>query len=160
MIEIVAGDLFDATEKFLCHQCNCITKKAAHLSKDVFTKYPYADIYSGRITPNQPGTIEIYGNGQDQRYVVNLLGQYYPGTPKYPTSSKDGTLAREKYFHQCLLKLAKVPDLESVAFPFGIGCGAAGGTWEHYLGTLKNFEKYVKFKYNTKVVIYKLRELL
>jgi hypothetical protein len=155
MIEIVTGDLFDATEKYLCHQCNCITQKAAHLSKDVFARYPYADIYAGRTEPNQPGTIEIRGNGQDQRYVINMLGQFYPGVPKYPTSAKDGTKAREKYFYQCLLKIAKVPNLESIAFPWKVGCGAAGGTWHHYLGNITNFANFVEEKQGAKVTIYR-----
>lgn len=155
MIKIVSGDIFDSTEKYLCHQCNCITQKAAHLSKDVFARYPYADIYTGRSTPNQPGTIEIRGNGQDQRYIVNILGQYYPGNPKYPTSLKDGVLAREKYFHRALLALAKVPSLESVAFPWKIACGAAGGDWNHYLVTITNFANYVESSQGTKVVIYR-----
>jgi hypothetical protein len=154
MIQIITGDIFDAKEKYLCHQCNCVTNKAAHLSKDVFTKYPYADIYSGRTEPNQPGTIEIRGNGQDQRYVINMLGQYYPGSPKYPTSSKDGTLVREKFFHKCLLEIAKIPNLESLAFPWRVGCGAAGGIWENYLGTLTNFAIYLEKTQGAKVFIY------
>jgi hypothetical protein len=155
MINIVTGSIFDAKEKYLCHQCNCITKKAAHLSKDVFEKYPYADIYTGRVDPNKPGTIEVRGNGQDQRYVINLLGQYYPGIPKFPTSKLDGTLARENYFYQCLLRIAKLPQLESLAFPWKIGCGAAGGTWEHYLGKLTNFANYVETTQGAKVSIYR-----
>src|SRR5574338_875912 len=154
MIEIVSGDIFDSTEKYLCHQCNCVTQKAAHLSKDVFARYPYADIYAGRRQPNNPGTIEIRGNGQDQRYIVNILGQYYPGNPKFPLSNLDGVQAREKYFHKALLALAKVPDLESVAFPWKIACGAAGGDWNHYLVTLTNFANYVESTQGTKVVIY------
>lgn len=88
--------------------------------------------------------------------VIALLGQCYPGTPKYPNSDLDGFKAREKYFHKALLQVARIQDLESVAIPFGIGCGAAGGNWDHYLGIIQNFEKYVKEKQNTKVVIYKL----
>lgn len=155
MIEIVTGDIFDATEQYLCHQCNCVTKKAAHLSKDVFAKYPYADVYAGRIDPDKPGTISIKGNGIDQRLVINCFGQYYPGKPKYPDSAIDGIKIREKYFHNCLLRIAKLPDLKSVAFPWRIGCGAAGGNWENYLGTLTNFAQYVKATQDTKVIIYR-----
>lgn len=155
MIEIVTGDLFEAKEKYIVHQCNCVTNRAAHLAKDVFGKYPYADIYSARTTHDSPGSIIIRGNGQDQRYVVAILGQYYPGKPKYPHSDLDGTNIREKYFYHGLLRLAKIPDLESVAFPWRIGCGAAGGNWERYLGKLTNFAHYVHDKYNTKVVIYR-----
>jgi O-acetyl-ADP-ribose deacetylase (regulator of RNase III) len=154
MIEIVQGDLFDAQEKYLVHQCNCVTNRAAHLAKDVFAKYPYADIYTPREKPDNPGHIIIRGNGQDQRFVVALLGQYYPGTPKFPTSKVDGVNAREKYFYHSLLRLAQVPNLESIAFPWKIACGAAGGNWEHYLGKINNFAKYVGEKDGTLVRIY------
>lgn len=155
MIEIVTGDIFDAKEKYLCHQCNCVTKRAAHLSKDVFEHYPWADIYTGRINPDTPGTVIIRGDGKGQRYVANILGQYYPGKPKDPQSALDGSKVREKYFHRALVRLAKTPLLESVAFPWKIACGAAGGNWEHYLGTLENFAKYVEITQGTKVVIYR-----
>ena len=158
MIEIITGDIFDAKEKYLLHQCNCITKRAAHLSKDVFTKYPWADIYARRHATDiidTPGQIMVRGNGTDQRFVINLLGQYYPGKPKFPESKLDGIKIREKYFHQCLLRVAKIPDLESIAFPWRISCGAAGGDWDHILGTITNFAQYVKETQNTKVVIYR-----
>jgi O-acetyl-ADP-ribose deacetylase (regulator of RNase III) len=155
MIEIITGDIFDSKEKYLCHQCNCVTNKAAHLSKDVFTKYPYADAYSGRVEPDKPGTIQVKGNGQDQRYVINMFGQYYPGKSKYPYSNLDGIEIRRKYFYKCLLRIAKLSELESLAFPWRIGCGAAGGDWAHYLGTLTNFANYVETTQGAKVLIYR-----
>jgi O-acetyl-ADP-ribose deacetylase (regulator of RNase III) len=154
-VEIITGDIFDSTEKYLCHQCNCLTKRAAHLSKDVFTKYPYADIYAARKEQDPPGTIIIRGDGQQNRFIVNMLGQVYPGSPRYPDSKLDGYKARQRYFHLCLMALAKIPNLESVAFPWKIGCGAAGGDWKYYQGTIKNFATYVAEKQGTKVVIYK-----
>lgn len=84
-----------------------------------------------------------------------LLGQYEPGLSKDEDSELDGTKARQKYFYHSLLRLAKVSNLESIAFPWKIGCGAAGGNWEYYLGTLHNFAKYVKEQNNTRVVIYR-----
>lgn len=158
MIEIVTGSIFDAKEKYLLHQCNCVTKKAAHLSKDVFSKYAWADVYARRYAENlidTPGKIIVRGNGLDQRYVINLLGQYYPGKPKFPTSALDGTKVREKYFHECLLRVAKIQDLESVAFPWRIGCGAAGGDWEHYLAIITNFANYIDMTQKANVVIYR-----
>lgn len=155
MIEIITGDIFDSKEKYLCHQCNCVTNRAAHLAKDMFEHYPYADIYAPRTEPDKPGHIIVRGNGQDQRYVVALLGQYYPGKSKYPASTLDGLPIREKYFYNCLLRLAKIPDLESIAFPWRIGCGAAGGYWERYLGTINNFAQYVEEKQGAKVIIYR-----
>lgn len=157
MIEIVHGNLLDAKEKYIAQQCNCISKKAAHLAFDVFKRFPYADIYSTRPNTDKPGTIVIKGDGDSQRYVINMLGQYYPGSPKYPNSALDGSKIRENYFYKCLLEIAKIKNLESIAFPYKIGCGAAGGDWKHYFANLNNFEKYVS-KQGTKVVLYCLTE--
>jgi len=157
-IEIVTGSIFDSKEKYLCHQCNCVTKRAAHLSKTVFEYYPYADIYCIRKSPDTPGTIIVRGDRESRRYVIALLGQYYPGNSKYPISELDGIRAREKYFHKALLAVAKISNLESVAFPWRIGCGAAGGNWDHYLGTIENFSKYIETTQNANVKIYRLPE--
>lgn len=159
MITIVKGNLLDATEKFLVHQTNCITKRAAHLSKDVFQRFPYADVYTGRQVADHPGSIEIRGNGVDQRYVVNLFGQYYPGKPKNPDLIYDGFQTRERYFYQGLLSLAKVSDLESVAMPVGIGCGAAGGNWNTYLSLITKFANYIEETQRAQVVLYDLNHL-
>jgi len=155
VVEIVTGSIFDATEKYICHQCNCVTKKAAHLSKDMFQHFPFADVYTGRATPNEPGTISVKGNGIDQRYVINIFGQFYPGYPKEALGDLDGYDARAKYFYHGLLRIAKIPNLESIAFPWKVGCGAADGDWEVYQGNIENFAKYVEQSQGAKVVIYR-----
>lgn len=156
MIHIVRGDIFDAKEKYICHQTNCVTNKAAHLAHDMFKKFPYADIYTNRLSPDTPGNIFIKGNGTSERYVINMLGQYYPGISKYPNSNIDGIKAREKYFHQCLLRIAKISNIESIAFPFRVGCGIAGGNWDHYLVIIENFAKYIYDTQKAITLIYKL----
>lgn len=161
MIEIITGNLLDAKEKYICHQCNCVSHMAAGVAKAIFDKFPYSDIYSIRhkgqdmIAHDVPGTNIIKGNGIDQRFVVNMLSQYYPGG-SYPHYENDNTKSRQQYFHKCLKSLAKVPDLDSVAFPAGIGCGLAAGDWEWYYGTIKNFASYIEKMQHAKVVIYKL----
>lgn len=155
-IEIVTGDIFDSKENFFCHQTNCIsTSNAAGLAKDIFTKYPYADCYVSRTETSIPGTIDIRGNGLDQRFIVNLHGQVYPGRCRYPLSNLDGLAARQKYFYHGLLRLAKIKDLESVAFPWRVGCGLGGGDWEHYIGQINIFAQYIEEFQGAKVFIYK-----
>lgn len=149
MLQIVTGDLLDCKEKYLCHQTNCVTNRSKYLAKSVFVRFPYADIYSARKSPSSPGSIAIKGDGVDQRIVINLLGQYYPGC-KYPNSKKDGNSARVSYFKSCL-DLMKHLDGD-FAFPWRIGCGAAGGDWNTYLGLLTEFEDGIEHN----VVIYKL----
>ena len=163
MIEVVTGDLLESKEKYIAHQCNCLTQNSAGAAKAIFDKYPHANTYERRVrgedgqTTNVdvPGTIAILGDGKEQRFVVNMYAQYYPGKPKYPKSSLDGSAVRLSYFYTCLLRVAKIPDLESIAFPWRIGCNLAGGNWDLYLGNLTNFAQYVGEKFGTKVMIYR-----
>lgn len=153
MIKVITGDLMLATEKYIAHQANCVSDGGAGgIARTIFDKYPYADCYSSRKEKDKPGTIDIRGSGE-QRLIINMFSQYYPGGSRYPDSSLDGVAAREKYFHKCLLRVAKITDLESIAFPWKIGCGIAGGVWAHYLGTLTNFANFVETK-GVKVSIY------
>mgnify|MGYP001602773114 CR=1 FL=1 len=156
-LETIIGDLFEADTRFIAHQCNCITQKAAHLSAAMFERFPYANCYKGRTTPDQPGTIQIRGNGADQRFVINCFGQGWPGKPKYPDSVQDGFEARKRYFHSCLKEIAKIPAPQSIGFPHGIGCGAAGGDWTWYEKQLEKFAAFVG-ETGARVVIYKLED--
>ncbi len=162
MIEIVTGDLLDSKEKYIAHQCNCLTENSAGTAKAIFDKWPHANAYARRVRDENgvttnidtPGLIAILGNGENERYVINMYAQYYPGRPKFPKSTLDGVPARQNYFYRCLLRVAKIPNLESVAFPWRIGCNLGGGDWEFYLGTLTLFSKYVEEK-GVAVKIYK-----
>lgn len=152
-ILVITGDLLNATEKYILHQTNCISQgAAAGIARAIFDKYPYADCYSNRKERSIPGTFDIMGNGLDQRFVINLHSQKYPGGPNIDSDNQE---ARQKYFYRGLLRLAKVENLESIAINWKIGCGIAGGNWDYYLGTLTNFAKYIKEKQNAEVVIYR-----
>lgn len=176
MLHLVKGDLFESKERYIVHQVNAVTTRAAHLAYYMFKRFPYSDVYSPRalrdgdkkhaenllkhpdevsFDEDKPGDIIIRGNGKDQRFVIALLGQYFPGPVRYPDSKKDGFKARQKYFHQGLWKIAQIPSLESVAFPQGIGCGAAGMSWDIYYKILQNFAEYLDGK--AEVYIYHLK---
>lgn len=155
MIDIISGSLLDAKEKYIAHQCNCLTQHSAGTAKSLFDKWPHADTYRDRTEPDILGSIKILGDGLNERYIINMFAQYYPGKPKYPLSTKDGLAAREKQFHKCLLRVAKIENLESIAFPWKIGCNLGGGIWEHYLGTLTNFANYVEEQQGARVIIYR-----
>jgi O-acetyl-ADP-ribose deacetylase (regulator of RNase III) len=159
--KVVEGDIFKVKTKYIAHQCNCITLKGGHLSKTMFSHYPFADIYktrervtNWRETRDRPGTIIVKGNGDDERYVINMLGQIFPGKPKYTDSKSDGFNARITYFGKCLVLMSKIEDLESVAFPWRIGCGAAGNDWNKYSRMINIFAD----KVDAKVFIVKLPE--
>lgn len=162
MIETITGDLLVAPEKYIVHQTNCVSMgRAGGLAYFLFKQFPYADCYSDRAESSVPGTLDIRGDGINDRLVVNLHGQYFPGGPlddEDGTEYLDTAYRRQKYFHKALLRLAKVENLESVAFPYCIGCGIAGGDWTWYEGTINNFAKYIKEKQGASTVIYQREE--
>jgi hypothetical protein len=164
VLSVVHQDLLTAQETYLCHQINCVTRRAAFLAQAIFHQFPYADVYKSRpyryLTDNppptqKPGNIIISGNGHDRRYIAGLLGQVYPGKPRFPVGGLDGHKAREDHFLHCLqfLEALYIKKGGSFAFPFGIGCGAAGGSWPKYQQLLERFQEATE----AKVVLYKLK---
>ena len=173
-ISIVNGDILNAPETYIVHQCNCTTLTSAGLAKSINKKYPWADIYSTRkkqgtfrenivslTTPDIPGTIKIQSNPFKTKHVICMFAQYSPGKISYNTTSKkishtkfaDTSYNRSKWFTQCLDAIAKeLPFIKTFAFPYKIGCGLAGGDWELYLKHLSNFARL----YKRNVIIYKL----
>ena len=167
MLEIIQKSITEVDAKYIAHQCNCLTTKAAGVAAVIFNAFPYADVYrtrnnydvrvsleqpSSKNKRDQPGTIEICGNGKDQRFVINMFAQVYPGSPKYTESNLDGYDARKKYFAKCLDLIVEIKDLESIAFPYKIGCNLAGGDWENYQKMLEEFSD----KINAKILICKI----
>eukprot|EP00051_Salpingoeca_urceolata_P011749 m.145969 g.145969 ORF g.145969 m.145969 type:complete len:425 (+) comp17236_c0_seq2:3756-5030(+) len=142
------GDLLNASEHYLVHQTNCRSTYPKGLSAALFKKFPHANVYKDG-TPRTPGDITV--RGKPGRLVVNLHGQVGPGKPK--ASGDDTPQARLKYFKAGLEKIAALPDLESVAFPFKIGCGLGGGNWPEYRDALHDFSQKVR---PARVVLYKL----
>ena len=155
-ISAVDGDLLDSTEQYICQQCNCLTTRTFGLSAAIAKKYPYANIYRGRKQPDIPGTIKIVGNGHDQRYIICMLAQYNKSKPN-PLGKHDSFVDRQRWFRACLDRIGlldrKDHALQSIAFPFEIGCGLAGGDWEAYRAMLFQFARQHP---SVKIVIYRL----
>ena len=165
-LSVKKGDLLSSTEQFIAHQCNCTTSNSAGLSTLIATKFRYADPYSRRRPdPSRrnrclrddeslPGTIQVWRpeKGDKGPIVVGMYAQYEPGKPS--RSGDDSQGMREKYFKRCLRLIGdKIEGLESIAFPWQIGCGLAGGDWKVYEGMIKEFAESHP---DLKVVIYKL----
>lgn len=155
-LKTVDGNLLDAKEDYLAHQCNCITVRGNNLSKQMFNKYEYANTYKLRTrgdkkTYDTPGTIAIKGNGIDKRYVINMYGQYYPSVSKY---ANDTTDKRIQWFKECLDEISKIDDIhnKTMAMPSRIGCGAAAGDWKQYYKIIQDFANKEKIH----ITLYKL----
>lgn len=161
----VTGNLLESTAQFIAHNCNCLTEKAAGLALVMFKRFPYSDIYKRRkqkeSQKDSPGTIVVRGDGKDQRFVINMLAQYYPGPSKnfkYGTCGSEASLdsyeQRKQWFATCLQQIKVLaPTMESIAFPYQIGCGLAQGKWADYEQMLAQFAKEMP---NTRVFVYRL----
>ena len=146
MLTLVNGNLLDAKETYLCHQCNCVSFRSAHLAKDVFNRFPYANVYREHINgcEDEPGTILIRGNGEDKRFVVAMFGQLLPGKSRRPYDKdyEDCDDLRLLFFQDCLNALQDLEIPGTFAMPYGIGCGAAGGDWKEYYKLIEEFAQY------------------
>ena len=131
----VTGNILDyPAPYYIAHQCNTKSKRAAGLSTHVFNKYPAANDYA-RGTHGTVGTIHVMD------HVINMFAQLKPGKP---SGSLDNSDKRIGYFSSCLQAIAtqlpKDKDV-TVVFPYGIGCGMAGGDWPTYEALLKELSK-------------------
>lgn len=144
---VVKGNLLQATEQFIAHQCNCMTPGATGVAKQIFAKHPLANVYKGRkrtdkSTHDKCGTLKVRSN------IIAMFAQYLPGKGK---PSANQAMKRLAWFKQCLKELTKL-NIQSVAMPYKIGCGAAGGDWPSYKRTLERFAIASKIK----VVLYRI----
>jgi hypothetical protein len=150
-MRIVNGSILEADDQYICHIINATTRQCGSTSYYLFEKFPYANCCTERPTLKAtlrdsacgkiPGYISIHGNGQDRRFVINMIAQYFPGSPTDPNGMRDGFKQREKYFYRCIKEIAAIRNLKSIAFPYMIGCTNSGGNWTNYLAMLEEFDK-------------------
>lgn len=69
--------------------------------------------------------------------------QFFGGSAKYKTDSK---ALRIKWFQSCLDKISEIANLQSVAFPYKIGCNLGGGDWETYALMIDKFAQKISPK--------------
>jgi len=157
MFKIINGNLLDSDCQYIAHQCNCYSRRGAGLASAIFKAFPWADVYSNRSERENDsalfGSITVYGDPeQDQRYVINIYAQLKPGKP---SPGRDSADSRLDAFSKALDQIAALPKLKSIGFPYGIGCGLAGGDWNEYETLLENFAKRVGER-GISVVLYRL----
>ena len=147
----VEGDLLCCDEKYLVHNCHCVTgtgsARARGLTKAIFDRYPYANVYAyaSRKLVRAPGTISVMGDGSARkRFVVNLYGQHLSGRTFNRFIERADS--RPEWFAQGLAQLARLgSELCSVAFPYRIGCQMLeGGDWGVYRQLIEDFAESVE----------------
>lgn len=139
-VKIIDGDLFDTNASYICHQVNCKGRMGSGVAKQVRAKYPEA--YAAYIKMcneggNKKDPFWTFGQTQfvecnDGKTIVNMFAQSNYGY--------DGKLYTDyAAFQSCLSGIRdKVPQGETIAMPYKIGCGLGGGDWATILSYIEN----------------------
>lgn len=119
-MKIINGDLLKIESGMICHQVNCRGVANLGLAKQVRDNFP-----NWYRTFRSPAWGELgdvwYFPASDKLTIANMYAQKYYGHNKRHTNYEA--------FYQCLEKIQQEIDDTLVYFPFGIGCGLAGGNW-------------------------------
>jgi hypothetical protein len=95
-IEILKGSYVDFAEKYyIINPCNVTGRIPKGLTKEIFDKYPDADIYTNK-TKRKLGDIFIIQN------IINIVTQISPLNPKEPNDTEE---IRLKAYEDCLDKI-------------------------------------------------------
>lgn len=155
MIKIVNGNILDAHEDIICQQVNCMGVMGAGLAKQIRNKYPEVyDAYTemcGMFSKKK-----LFGQSQmvkcnDGKYIANIFGQLDYGTNKVQTDYKALYDGLSRVFN-AVIKLKQYKG-KSIAIPYGIGCGLAGGNW----GKVYEIIEELSESYNYDITIYKYK---
>lgn len=128
-INLSHGDLLLANVQYIAHQTNCTTRGASGLAKAMFEKFPDSNTYITGENKNMMGKISVHGK------VINMYAQEVVDTKP----SRERRSQRFKWFQQCLDAIGNMEGVKSIAFPFKIGCGLAGGNWRLYYAAICDF---------------------
>lgn len=129
--------------------------RSAGLARAIFQAFPWADVYSNRHKRGDDtslfGSITVHGDPKlNQRSVINIYGQLKPGKA---SPGQDSQALRLEAFSKAIDQIAKLVELRSIGFPYGIGCGLAGGDWQLYERLLETFAERVSER-GISVVLY------
>lgn len=150
MVKIVEGNILDAHEDVTCHQVNCMGIMGSGLAKQIRNKYPevfieyYAYCKRHEILEQMMGVAQ-HVKCYDGKIIANLFGQFRYGTDRQYTdyAALECALRNMKQYAQS--------NQLSIAIPYQIGCGLAGGNWD----IVNKIIEEVFNDYN--VTIYKLK---
>jgi O-acetyl-ADP-ribose deacetylase (regulator of RNase III) len=156
----VKGDLLEARQQVIVHQINCLCTRPHGLAASIAARFPYANVYGQRrpvgcrnfaveADRGTPGDIAVrtpdFTKGEQGPTVVGLYGQYDYGKAGRSHRTPAHLDTRELRLQWFVASLEKLADhmaqhgLTSVAFPHGIGCGLAGGSWTMYQSVLESW---------------------
>lgn len=140
MISIINDSILNAKENIISHQTNCSGVYNRGIAKQVREKFPKAyDEYRKFYLNNKHellGKCQIINCGNV--IIAHLFGQERYGID---TTYTDYNALSNSIFE--LFLYSKIRGL-SLAMPYGIGCGLAGGDWETVYEIIKRNSDFFK----------------
>jgi O-acetyl-ADP-ribose deacetylase (regulator of RNase III) len=133
LIKIIQGNILDAPEDILVQQCNCQGVMGAGLAKQIRDKYPKVYIGYKKLT-DQYRKVPSHLLGStlfinvDDKVIANIFGQLTYGRNDIYTdykALKAGLLS----IYNSVTSEYNIDKNKTIAIPYGIGCGLAGGDW-------------------------------
>lgn len=149
MIEVIHANILTAKEDIIVQQVNCRGVMGAGLALAIRKKYP--EVYDKyMIACNTVNPEDLLGKVQkvityDNKIIINMFSQLNYGRGSVQTDYEA--------MRKCLYKIylyAKLNKL-TVAIPYNIGCGLAGGTWAKVLNIIDK-----TFKDKSIIKLYKI----
>lgn len=72
ILSIIQENILNSREKYICQQCNCVTKSTKGLAKSIIDKYIWANPYKDRNKNNYdtPGTIVELEYSKRSYYIM------------------------------------------------------------------------------------------
>lgn len=151
MLDIIEGNILRCNENIICHQVNCKGVMGAGLALQIRNLYTevyeeYSEWCKMMMPSKLLGRCQVVMHDK-YRYIANLYGQLNYGRGHCFINYK----ALKSAFVE-LLDYAQMYSF-SIAIPYGIGCGLAGGDWF----TVYDIIQDVFDIYDNDVVIYDFR---
>lgn len=127
----IKGNLLDSKSQIIVHQTNTQCSMGAGVAKMIKEKWPlvyhqYALLCKAHSYAPESllGNIQLLNINEGQK-IVNLFAQ----NTLLPNKCNTDYDAFKKGIHN-LVCYCKSNNIESVAFPYKIGCGLGGGDWD------------------------------
>ena len=127
MISIVKGNLLDAKVDAICHQVNCRGVMGAGVAKAISDKWPIVKLEYEALCTLSSSPYDLLGTAQvvnvkNGLIVINLFGQLNYGRNKVCYTDYNALEKAMKSVNEMFKGM-------TIALPWKIGCGLAGGDW-------------------------------
>lgn len=126
MIQIIEQNLFDNNAESYWHVANCFCRMISGVAAGMRKFYPEAVEVDGKTIEGDKNKFGKFSTCQSKngKYIYNLYGQYYYGTDSRKINYEALYTAMESALQDCVSK-----NIKSIALPFQMGAGLAGGNW-------------------------------